>query len=103
VFQLFPARLGEDVVLGAPVIRGGAPVGFDEALPLQAAEGGKQRAGVDLENAAADLLDAQADAIAVQWLQRQGLQDEHVERALNQLSRFGRHASTVSSRRSRGA
>src|SRR5690242_14991999 len=97
MFQLFPARLGEDVVLGATVILRGTPVSLDQALSFQAPEGGKQRAGVDLENAAADLLDAQADAVAVQWFQRQGLQDEHVERALNQFSRFGRHAATISS------
>ncbi len=46
-------------------------------------QGRQQRARVDLENSAGNLLDPPSDAIAVPGLEAQGLQDQHIERALD--------------------
>ena len=51
---------------------------------------GKSEPGVDLEHALADLLDADADAVPVHRLERKGLQNEHVERALHEAALFVR-------------
>src|SRR5262245_15455633 len=63
-----------------------------------------ERALLDQEALLRDLLDAEQDAIAVQRSQRNGLEDEKVERALQQLCRVthaalldwsGEHASLL--------
>src|SRR6185436_20612803 len=82
-----------DVVLRAPVVLGGAPLAADPPRPLEAAEGGEERTGVDLEHAAAHLRETQADAVAVHRLERHRFQDEHVERSgKERLLAFG-HAT----------
>ena len=53
------------VVPGAPVVRGHAPFGPDEALPFEPVERGIQRALSELQHALRPLLDAFGDAPAV--------------------------------------
>jgi len=45
-------------------------------------EGGIERALIDLDDGAGDLLQALRDAVAVGGLEREDLEDQHVERAL---------------------
>ena len=48
-----------------------------------------ERTGLHLQHVAGNLLDAEDDAPAVHRLERQGLEDEQVQRALQQVGRFG--------------
>lgn len=89
--ELAAAGGGEFVVFGAPVVFGFAPAGGEPALLFHAMESGKERAGFDLKGAAGDLFDATGDGEAVKLGQGQGLEDEHVERAEEQVGLVGRH------------
>ena len=63
---------------------------WSEAWPsaLQPAKCGEERTRIHLENALADLLDANGDSVPVHGLQLQRFQDEHVQRALHQRAGF---------------
>ena len=71
---LRPARIGRLL-----------PLGVEPAGAFQALQGRQERPGVDLEHAAGDLLDAPSDAEAVHRLEAERLEDEHVERALDDV------------------
>ena len=88
----------ERVVLGAPVVLGDAPLAADQTVALEAAQGREERPGVDLEHALADLLEADADAVAVHRLQRQRLQDQHVQGALHQRRLVVGHRGSMGGR-----
>jgi hypothetical protein len=49
LFELPPARCRETVVLGAPIVLGGPPFGFQLAVLLQTVQRGEQRPRVDVE------------------------------------------------------
>ena len=49
----------------------------------------KQRAGFHLERAAGDLRDPARNSEAVHRLQREDLQDQHIQRALQKSGRVG--------------
>src|SRR5882762_6639289 len=80
--QLFPAASGKPVILGLPVIVRIAPLCVDPASLLQPVQCRIQRALLYLQHVLGDLLDAQRNAPAVHGLERQGFQNEQVERAL---------------------
>src|SRR5262245_63156231 len=63
--DLAPARFGELVELGPPVVVGDAPRRRDQALLLQLEQCGVDRPVVDRQPALAGLLDAAGDAVAV--------------------------------------
>ena len=67
---------------------------FQPSLLLEAMQRRVQRALADLENFAADLLNAFGDGPAVCGLERDGLEDQQVERALNEV-RWSAHARTA--------
>src|SRR4029079_8709049 len=71
-----------------------APLRGDEPLRLEAVERGGQRALRDVDRFAGDLVDAEQDAVAMERLQRDGLQDQQVERARQQLGGLA-HAVTL--------
>jgi len=89
------AAVGEEVILGAAIVFGGAPLGLDAAGALEASEGGEERAGVDAEDAVADLLDAEGDAVAVHGLEREGFEDEHFEGSLDEVAGFWGHSAEL--------
>src|ERR671918_766909 len=94
---LFEARAsarGKPVVLRAPVVLGGAPFARDQPVPLEPPQGGKQRSRVHLEDASADLLEAHPDPVSVHRLQRERLQDQHVQGPLHQVTRFSSSRQT---------
>jgi len=84
-FELAAACAGELVVFGATVIFGLSPCGDEPAFLFHAVQGGEQRAGFYLEGALGDLLDPAGDAQAVHFSQGEGLQDHHVEGALEKV------------------
>src|SRR5689334_14106734 len=83
--ELLSSGAGELVELGSPRLLGLPPFGVDEALSLEALQRDEQRPGVHLEHAARDLFDAARDPEPVQRLQAEGLEDEQVERALDDI------------------
>ena len=94
----FPLETGvaarcQVVKLGAPVVFGGPPLGLDEAPMLEPLEGGVEGALVHVEHALRQLLDPLADAPAVHRLQAQGLEDQEVQGAAQDLGVgiFGGH------------
>src|SRR5262245_15262793 len=82
------AFLRQLVVLGAAVVVGGAPLRLDPAAALEAMERRVQRALLDVEGRAGDLVEAFRDSPAVLRLEGHGLQDEEVECALRKIEAF---------------
>src|SRR5262249_41555533 len=89
--ELLAAAARQRVVLGAAVVVGRAPLRVDEAPPLEGGEGRVERALLDLEHAARDLVEPLRDRPAVPRPERQGLEDEEVERPLWQFDAFVAH------------
>ena len=54
-------------------------------------EGGKERAGFDVERAFGDLADAAGNAEAVELGEGEGFEDEHVEGAEEEVGLVGGH------------
>ena len=79
---------GEGVVLRAAIVLGDPPVPRDQPVPFQPSQRREERPGVDLKGAPADLFEAYADAVAVERFERQRLQDQHVQRALDEPARL---------------
>ena len=75
------------VVLGPAAGGGLAPLRDNPALVLEPMERWIECAGAHLEHIARDLLDAKRDAPAMHRLERECLQDQQIERALQQLRR----------------
>src|ERR1700735_631191 len=88
-FELFTAGPGEAIKLGATIIFGIAPKGRYPALFLHAVQGGEERAGLNDEGTAGDLLNPAGNSEAVHFAGDQGFQNQHVEGALQQSSGFG--------------
>src|SRR5947207_10101006 len=78
----------------SPVVFCGPPFAVHPPGALQSFKGWKKRARIDLKHSLADLLNAQPDTMRMHRLKRKGLQDEHVERALNQRRIVVRHAKS---------
>src|SRR6185437_8801852 len=83
--ELLPAGAREPIVSGPARVFGLPPLGVEPAGAFESLEGGEQGAGIDPEHPARDLLDAAADAVAVHRLETQRLEDEQVERALDDI------------------
>ena len=64
------------------------PLAGDEPVALEPAERRKKGTRIDLEHAFADLFEPHADAVSMHRFERQRLQNEHVQRALDQAARF---------------
>src|SRR5512144_1450103 len=79
--ELFAAGTGEAVELRAAGVLRVTPLGVEPAGALESLEGGEERPRIDLEDAARDLFDSTRDAEAVERLEAQRLEDEHVQRA----------------------
>jgi hypothetical protein len=71
------------------------PLRIEPSGALQALQRRKQRTGVHLENASGNLLDPSGDSEAVQRLEAEGLQDQHVECALDDIGVGIVHGKTL--------
>src|SRR5258708_5601406 len=88
-----PAGGCEAIELGLAFVVGLTPLGGDETLVLETEERGIERSLLDGELVAGDLLDAEENAVAVEWAEGDGLQDEHVEGALHEVELAGHGSS----------
>jgi hypothetical protein len=82
--ELLPAGRRQPVVPRAASGVGGAPLRGDPSAPEQALQGGVEGARLHVEDVARQLRDALADAPAMHGPQIERLQDQHVERALQE-------------------
>jgi hypothetical protein len=80
---------GELVVAGSAVVVGRAPLGADPAPAQHPLERRVERALVDLEDVAGDLAEPERDPPAVHGLEGERLEDEHLERSLEEFGADG--------------
>jgi len=82
--EVLPSRLRQAVVLRATTVLGLAPLGAEPTLLLQAMQGRKQRAGLNVERAPSDLGDAAPDPEPMVGAQGQRAQDKQIEGSLQE-------------------
>src|SRR6266850_6034905 len=81
----------QNVILCAPAILGGFPFASDQPRSLQPLKGDKQRTCIEAESALVHLFEPHGDPISVHGFERQRFQNEHVQRALDEITRLVRH------------
>src|SRR5688500_8029515 len=93
--QPLPPRRRERVELRLAVVIALAPLRVDEPLMLEAVQRWVERALGNVERLVRNLLDAEQHAVTVQRSERHGLENQHVERARQQIGalRHGRQLS----------
>src|SRR5437868_6153648 len=84
--QLLPSERREPVILRPLVVPGELPFRGDEPLSFEAMKSRIKRSRFNVEQFAGIGADCLADAVAVLRAPSQSLQDQHVERALQQFS-----------------
>src|SRR5258708_17830390 len=78
-------------MLCASAILGGFPFASDQPRSLQSLKGDKQRTCIEAENAFAHLFEPDGNPISVHGFKRQRFKDEHVQSALDEITRLVRH------------
>ena len=86
---MFATCGGQPVVLGAAVEFGDAPLAVYGALFFEAVEGLVERGVIDVERLAGAFGEPRGDGVAVHRLPRERLEDEDVERSVEQVVRGG--------------
>src|SRR6185437_5759317 len=87
--ELFAAGVGERVDAGAAAGIGVLPRGADESALFEPVERGIERAGVDVQHVAGHCLYALREIVAVGRLGAEHLEDDQVQRALEERDGFG--------------
>jgi hypothetical protein len=98
LFKLRPAETRERIELGAAIVFRGLPLRGDPAFLFELVKSRVERAVADLQDVAGDLLEAQADGVAVHRLEGQNFQEQQVKSALDQVGRFAHRLSSVTER-----
>jgi hypothetical protein len=93
--KLLAARSCQRVVLRAPIILGRLPSRIELTRLFEAMQGGEQRTWLNDERAARDLFDPTRDAETVQLRSGEGLEDQQVERTMEQGCAAVCHRSSV--------
>src|SRR5690242_14911350 len=83
--ELLTSARRDPVVLSLPVVLGETPARFHEAALLEAVQGGIERAFLDAQRIVGHVLQPPRDAVTVRRSPRNGLEDEHIKRALQEL------------------
>ena len=81
------------VVPPAAIVLGDFPFGSNQALAFEPVERGIERALTQLQHALGPLLDAFGHAPPVHRLELQRLENQHVERALEEIASVLRHVA----------
>jgi hypothetical protein len=58
---------------------------------MRAARSSRTRAGIDAEDAVADLLDAEGYTVAMHGFEGEGFEDQHFEGSLDEIAGFAGH------------
>jgi len=88
LFELDAAGGGEGIELGLATGFGFGALAANPALLLEAMEGGVERALLDQEDVARDLLDTFGDGPAVLGLKCESFEDQEIESALHEVVGF---------------
>ena len=94
-----PAEARERIEFRATIVLRCFPLGGNPALLLQLVQSGIERAIADLQHISGDLFEALADGKTVERLERENFQQQHVQRALDQIGRFAHKVDSVTERR----
>src|SRR6185503_14960913 len=97
--EVFLSGTRQRVVLRAPVGLGGVPLGLDVALCLELVQGRIERALLDEQHVAGKLTDALGDRPAVLRLEGDDLEDQQIERALDEVGGSGHMLPLVTNTR----
>src|SRR6185437_11043285 len=89
--ELAAALRGELIELRFAIVFGETPVGFEPAALFHAMEGGVERAFFYLEPLIGRVANPRRDGVAVSGAPGEGLEDEEVERALEEIEVGGAH------------
>ncbi len=89
--QLFAAGRGQFVIARFAIVIGDAPLGFDPALRFQAIKRGIKRSLFNMQDVLRHLLYPIGDGEAVPRIVLERFQDQHVERAVNEVRFFLGH------------
>src|ERR1039458_3616251 len=96
-FELPTTPPGEAVEPGAAIVVRLSPLGVEHAFALEPLKRQEQRSGIDPKDTARMLLDAARNPEAMHRLQAQRLEDEHVQRALDDIGRYVGHVRSAGS------
>ena len=87
--ELLLALGGQAIKLGAAIVFGSSPFGFEEATKLEAMECWIERAFFYFEELLGGLVNPLGDGVAVLRAPDERLEDEHLERALDEIAGVG--------------
>src|SRR4029453_11031704 len=93
-----PSFAGQLVELGFSVVLRRSPFGLDQALLLHAVQSRIERSLFDLQHLVRQLVDTQRDAISMVRAGAEALENQQVERALEQVDLSHSHAVELSPR-----
>jgi hypothetical protein len=93
--KLTLAKRGDRVVASALVVRRLSPLRFDPSFLAHALEGRIERSLLHAEHVARESLDVLGETVAVHGLHGERSEDEHIERAREQLAFTGCHGVPV--------
>src|ERR1700722_13640441 len=83
--KLLPPQPGQRIKLGATIIFTRLPLSRDPTLLFQFVQRRVERSVTDLQHIAGDLLQTLADGPAIEGLQRQYFQDQHIQGPLDKV------------------
>src|SRR5437762_5888219 len=88
LLELFPSGFRQRVELRASLVFGDAPLRGDPTLVLETLERGIERSLLDQQHVVGELSNPPRDGPPVQRLEHERLEDEQIERALDEVDRF---------------
>src|SRR5579864_4415130 len=93
-----PSNARERIEFCATIVLRRFPLGGNPALLLELVQSGIERAVADLQHVPGDLFETLADGETVEGLKRKNLQEQHIQRALDQIGRFAHIVASVTER-----
>src|SRR5262245_30890665 len=93
--ELLSAGACERIELRPAIVLARPPLGADPAFLLELVEGGIEGAVADLEDVGRQLLEPQPEGPAIHRFEREHLENEEVQRALNEVVRLAHGALSL--------
>ncbi len=91
--EIFLSGACEGIIFCAAIVFGFAPFGLNPGLLFEAMQSGVEGALIDLEDIVGDAANALGNGPSVHGFEGNGLKDEKVESALDEVRGFGHEAS----------
>src|SRR5687768_1156990 len=100
--EVLTAGPGQPIELGAASQLGCAPFRVEQPALFETIKRGIERAFFELDGRAGGVLNPLADGVAMHGAARQGLEDQRVERAVEEICWIPRHSKYQTGRRGKG-